>query len=134
MKKIIIEFFIPLKKIPTVTAQQKRASIKSNKIIFYDDEKIKKARALFIAHLGQHAPKEKLNAPIRLITKWCYPKGSHLDGAYKTTKPDTDNLIKIFKDCMTVVGFWKDDAHVASEITEKFWSNISGIYVKVEEI
>ena len=49
------------------------------------------------------------------------------------TKPDTDNLQKLFKDCMTKLGFWKDDARVASEIAEKFWSEVVGIYVRVEE-
>lgn len=36
---------------------------------------------------------------------------------------------------MTRVGFWHDDAQVASEITEKFIvPNRPGIYVLVEEI
>ena len=34
---------------------------------------------------------------------------------------------------MTKLGFWKDDAQVASEISEKFWSEVVGIYVSVEE-
>ena len=53
---------------------------------------------------------------------------------YRTTKPDTDNLQKLLKDCMTDVGFWKDDAQVASEICEKFWAEIPGIWIRVEEI
>ena len=34
---------------------------------------------------------------------------------------------------MTKLGFWNDDAEVASEIAEKFWSEVVGIYVRVEE-
>ena len=30
----------------------------------------------------------------------------------EVTKPDTDNLQKLLKDCMTKCGFWKDDAQV----------------------
>ena len=41
---------------------------------------------------------------------------------------------KLLKDCMTAVGFWKDDAQVASEICEKFWAEVPGIYVCAEEI
>ena len=44
------------------------------------------------------------------------------------------NLNKLLKDCMTDVGFWKDDAQVASEICEKFWAEVPGIYVCAEEI
>ena len=33
------------------------------------------------------------------------PRGQHEDGEYRTTRPDTDNLQKLLKDCMTAVGF-----------------------------
>ena len=61
-------------------------------------------------------------------------KKNHKDGEYRITKPDTDNLQKMLKDCMTLVGFWKDDALVASEITEKFWAEKPGIYIRIEEL
>lgn len=66
----------------------------------------------------------------------CQPfsRGEHEDGEYRITKPDTDNLNKLLKDCMTAAGFWKDDAQVASEICEKFWAEVPGIYVCVEKI
>jgi len=35
---------------------------------------------------------------------------------------------------MTKLEFWGDDAQVASEITEKFWSDRQGIYVKIEKV
>lgn len=38
------------------------------------------------------------------------------------------------KDCMTRLHFWKDDAQVASEISEKFWAAVPGIYVRIEEL
>ena len=64
----------------------------------------------------------------------CFPRGRHLDGEYKITKPDTDNLQKLLKDCMTSVKFWSDDAQVASEVVEKFWADIPGIYIRVTEL
>ena len=30
---------------------------------------------------------------------------------------------------MTELGFWMDDAQVASELCEKFWAEIPGIYI-----
>ena len=65
-----------------------------------------------------------------LGVKWCFPiRGRHRDGEYKATKPDTDNLEKLLKDVMTELGFWMDDAQVASELCEKFWAEIPGIYI-----
>ena len=75
-----------------------------------------------------------LAGAVRLLVKWCFPRGQHEDGEYRTTRPDTDNLQKLLKDCMTAVGFWRDDAQVSSEIVEKFWAEVPGIYVCMEQI
>ena len=42
--------------------------------------------------------------------------------------------MKMLKDVMTDLRYWKDDAQVASEVIEKYWANIPGIYVKVENL
>ena len=130
----MIEFFLSMEKIPTTTHQQKKVNARNGKPIFYEPEELKNARAKFESLLARHVPPDKMKGPIRLTVKWCFPKIKGVrTGQYKTTKPDTDNLQKLFKDCMTEVGFWKDDAEVASEIAEKFWSEVVGIYVRVEE-
>ena len=85
--------------------------------------------------LAGFAPAEKLSGAIKLKILWCFPlSGKHQHGDYKITKPDTDNLLKLFKDCMTKVGFWNDDAQVAWELSEKRYSTMPGIYVAVGRI
>jgi Holliday junction resolvase RusA-like endonuclease len=126
---------MPMKKVPTVTHQQKQVHVVNGKPIFYEPEELKAARSKLMAYLGQHVPNEKYSGPVRLITKWCFPvTGKHQNGEYKYTKPDTDNLQKLLKDCMTNCGFWNDDALVVSEIIEKFWADVPGIYIKIEAI
>jgi len=128
------EFFMPMKP-PKTTAQQKQVTVVNGKPVFYEPAELKSARAKLMSHLGQHVPKKKYDGPVRLIVKWCFPiTGKHQDGEYKYTKPDTDNLQKLLKDCMTDCGYWKDDAQVASEIVEKFWAQLPGIYIKIEEV
>lgn len=128
------EFFMPMIP-PTITYQQHRVSVKNGKPNFYDGVEVKNAREKLIAHLSRHTPKAQYKRGVRLITKWCFPKGSkHKNGEYRITKPDTDNLQKLLKDCMTNCGFWKDDALVASEIIEKFWADIPGIFIRIEEL
>lgn len=130
------EFFIPLKDPPTVTSQEKGLDTRNGQKRFYTKYEVRAVKQRFIELLSVHRPPEPMTCGVRLTTKWLYPdrSGRHRDGEYKTTKPDTDNTIKLFKDCMTSAGFWKDDAQVASEHTEKFWvrESPSGIYVKIE--
>lgn len=132
----MIEFFIPLKDIPTHTAQQRRLGVtKDGKPFTYKDEELKDIENMFLGELYKHAPEVPIKPPVRLITRWLFRNnGSQKDGEYKITKPDTDNLLKLFKDCMAKLGYFKDDSHVASELTEKFWANTPGIYVKAERI
>jgi len=128
------EFFLPMKP-PTSTAQMKQVAIVKGKPVFYDPEKVSTAKAKLTAHLAKHVPTERYEGAVRLIVKWCFPMTkTSKDGQYKHTRPDTDNLQKMLKDCMTDCGYWKDDALVASEIVEKFWANVPGIYIKIEEL
>lgn len=128
------EFFMPMIP-PTTTHQQKQVTVRNGKPVFYEPEDLKAARSKLVAHLSQHVPTEKYTKTIRLMTKWCFPiTGTRRNGEYKYTKPDTDNLQKLLKDCMTTSGYWEDDALVASEITEKFWAEVPGIYIRIEEI
>lgn len=126
----MIEFFMPMIP-PTTTAQQHRVS-KGN---FYDSPELKTARVKLLAHLGKRAPSSPYIHSVRLTVKWLFPiTGKHKDGEYKYTRPDTDNLNKLLKDCMTKCGYWKDDALVVSEIIEKFWASTPGIWICIEEM
>ena len=130
----MIEFFLAMEP-PTSTHQMHQVKVVNGKPIFYEPEKVKTARKKLMAFLAKHSPEEPWVCGIRLTVKWCFQvTGLHCSGEYRTTRPDTDNLQKLLKDCMTVCGFWKDDAQVASEIVEKFWSDIPGIWIRVEEL
>lgn len=120
---------------PTVTHQEKKVVVARGKPRFYEPAELKETRLKLKDHLALHRPERPLEGAVRLLVKWCFPlAGGHRDGEYRTSKPDTDNLQKLLKDCMTDVGFWRDDAQVASEIAEKFWASVPGIYIQAEEI
>lgn len=128
-----IDFFLSMIP-PTVTHQEKAWRVVNGKPVPYEPAELKTARSKLTAHLAGHKPEDPLQGGIRLLVKWCFPRGKHRDGEYHISRPDTDNLQKLLKDCMTAVGFWKDDAQVASEICEKFWAEIPGIYVCMETL
>lgn len=128
-----IEFFMPMKP-PTVTHQEKAWRIVNGKPVPYEPAELKAARSKLTAHLARYKPEKPMQGGMRLLVKWCFPRSKHKDGEYRISKPDTDNLQKLLKDCMTAVGFWKDDAQVASEICEKFWAEVPGIYICLERL
>jgi len=128
-----MKFFLPMLP-PTATHQEKQVRVVRGKPVFYDPPEVAAARSKLTAHLAGHSPEKPLEGALRLVAKWCFPRGNHADGAYRATPPDTDNLQKLLKDCMTAVGFWKDDAQVASEIVEKFWAEVPGIFIAVETL
>lgn len=127
------EFFMMMEP-PTCTYQEKKVTVVNGKPVFYNPPELKAARQKLIAYLGRHIPDQPYQSGVRLITKWCFPRGMHRNGDYRITKPDTDNLQKMLKDCMTTCGFWRDDALVASEVVEKFWAEVPGIYIRIEEL
>lgn len=128
-----MEFFIQIKP-PTATAQEKQVRVVRGKPIFYDPAAVKAAKKLLTAHLMVRRPDKPMKGAVSLSTVWLFPKGkSHRHGEWRITKPDTDNLQKLLKDCMTRCGYWHDDAQVARETVEKRWSDEpTGIYINVE--
>ena len=120
---------------PTVTAQTRRVAVQNGKIMFYKSKRLKDARALFVEALKPEAPEVPMEGAVALTVTWKFLTKSHKEGEWRITRPDTDNLQKLLKDCMTEVGYWKDDSQVCVEIISKVWSRETpGIDIKVEEL
>ena len=129
-----MDFFLEMEP-PTVTAQMRRVTVKNGKPMFYKSQRLKEARSLFIWSLMPYRPEQPLDGAIRLHVTWMFPTKSHKTGEWRITRPDTDNLQKLLKDCMTEVGFWNDDAQVCVECIGKMWTRENpGIQIKVERI
>jgi crossover junction endodeoxyribonuclease RusA len=130
-----MNFFVAMNP-PTATAQMKQVRITNGKPLFYDPPAVKAAREALMVNLLPLKPSIPLSGAIELRVLWLFPKGrAHKNGEWRLTKPDTDNLQKLLKDCMTAVGFWKDDAQVAREVVEKRWSEEPcGIFIEMEEL
>jgi len=131
----MIEFFMPMDP-PTATSQEHQIMVKNGKPVFYKPERVRAAKQKLLAHLAKHKPEQPYTCGVQLVTKWCFAphNRNQKSGTYRITKPDTDNLQKMLKDCMTDCGFWQDDALVCSEIVEKFWADIPGIYIRISEV
>lgn len=130
----MIRFFLPMIP-PNTTAQEHKVAIKNGKPYFYDTPEVKKTKEKLIGGLALHVPQEPFEGPVELKVQWLYPHNAkHKIGQWKETKPDTDNLNKALKDCMTQLGFWKDDSQVSVEHIEKRYNDVSGIYIEVREL
>lgn len=121
---------------PTATHQMHKVRVVNGHPMFYEPSNVKDARKKLMASLKANVPAEMFLGPVELKVRWCFPKGkSHKAGTWRITKPDTDNLEKLLKDCMTKMRFWNDDAQVAREIAEKCWSDEPcGIEIEISEM
>lgn len=121
---------------PHTTAQTREVAINqaTGKPYFYKPKALQNAENDIKRALLPYIPDAPLrDVPVRLIVKWLFPfNREHKKVAYKLTRPDTDNLQKLLKDCMTALSFWADDGLVCSEIVEKFWAERPGIYIRIE--
>jgi Holliday junction resolvase RusA-like endonuclease len=134
-EKSMIQFFVPMAKVPTATHQEKSVHVVNGKPVFFEPPGLKDARHKLEAYLAPYAPEAPIADGVQLMVKWLFPAtGKHRDGEYKLTKPDTDNLQKLLKDVMTKLGYWKDDALVAAEQVEKFYAKQPGIFVSIRPL
>ncbi|MHC4635796.1 MAG: RusA family crossover junction endodeoxyribonuclease [Planctomycetota bacterium] len=121
---------------PRTTHQQKQIRIIEGKPVIFEPPTLVAARGKLAAHLYKHRPEKPFDGPLRVIVKWLFPtKKKELHSHYKTTRPDTHNLNKLLFDVMEDLKFFKDDARVAVETIEKFWTcEIPGIWIRIEQL
>lgn len=126
-----MQFFIKMIP-PTITAQEHRIG----KYGVYKSPEQKQAYIKLRDAIAPYTPSVPIDHACQLIVKWCFPlnRSHKVDGEYKYTKPDTDNLNKMLKDILEELGFYTNDSRVASEVIEKFWSAVPGIYISLEEL
>ena len=125
---------------PKGTSQQKGEKVGFRKdgstyIHHYTKNKVATAATLFALQLKKNRPAKPMEGPIKLFVVFYFnvKRPKKLWGKYKTTKPDTDNYLKLLKDVMTKQGFWTDDAQVADEHVIKRFAEEASIYIRVEE-
>lgn len=129
-----LQFFMPMVP-PTTTFQDKELAVRKGKPVLYDSAELIAVKAKLRGHLAKYIPGEPIQGPVRVMVKWCYPATEkHPHGSWKITKPDGDNLQKALLDAMTKLKFWKDDAQVCSQVSEKFYSDVPGVFVYIEQL
>lgn len=129
----MIEFRIDTEP-PTATAQMKKVRVVCGRPQFYEPANVKAAKAVLMAGMIPHVPEEPLEGPLYLRVWWMFgTKEKKKIGTWRATRPDTDNLEKMLKDCMTEVGFWRDDSQVVIECASKEWvsKDKQGIVIQV---
>ncbi len=122
---------------PRTTDQQHRFGGfgRNGRAIVYDGKKLREARTMIAGALIPHAPAEPARGAIHLVVRWFFPtKDKRKWGKWKTTRPDTGNVQKMFLDEMTKVGFWIDDAQIVVEHVEKYWAQEGRVEVTIFEL
>lgn len=127
-----MQFFIPMK-IPTRTFQAKKITAKSGKAVLYTPLELKEIESMYIAYLQKYKPSNPIEGAVSLTLQWVFHDESRA-GMPMISKPDLDNLGKLFKDCMTTVGFWYDDCQICQSEDVKGYGIREGVYVEVTEI
>ena len=141
---------------PTATAQHRKGKaidagfrmnkrgkmVAKHKLIFFEDGDVKAAREMLTAHFSRHAPLKPLAGPLYLEATWTFNwfayelpqrKAGKL-GQWEPSivKPDTDNLVKMLKDVLEDLGYWKNDAHVSAEYLRRGRGDRPGVHIRIE--
>ena len=126
------QFCLHFPTMPKGTAQQKGYNRKTGQ--YFKKAKLASAEYEFKVALIPYKPTTPSDKPIVLKIWFAFDtKDKKKWGQPKPTRPDTDNYLKLFKDCMTEMGFWLDDSQVWDERVVKTYSEKATIMVSYEE-
>lgn len=144
----VIAFHVPIVP-PKATSQGagKRMMIITSKAtgkqlpLFFKSDKAKAAEHDLLVLCAPYKPARPIEGPVRLQVDFVWPwrvsepkKRISLGRVPHVSKPDLSNVIKMLEDCLTKLGFWKDDGQVADLHVTKAWGDQVGIYVAISPI
>ena len=130
-----VQFYAVLDEIPRTTSQEKGVRVVRGKPMYYTKAKVQDVKNLYTMLLRTHRPPRPLEGAVALKVCFYYQaKKPHKVGEPKATRPDTDNMVKLLKDCATECGYWKDDGQVAKELVIKAYGEPCGIYFEAFEL
>ena len=90
----------------------------------YKTKPLMEVEANYMQAFLPYRPEEKFSGPVKLDVEFSFlAKTKKANGTWKTTRPDTDNMVKTLKDVLTQCGYWNDDSQVAWESVKKNWSD-----------
>lgn len=141
------QFYLHFETMPKGTAQQKGVYIRNGKPRFYEKGNTEEARRLFTMALKEHRPARPSEKPVKLTLWFAFDtKNKKLWGRdaedgqepwqnreYKATRPDVDNIAKLFIDCMNGL-FFKDDSQIVELRLIKTYAESAVVAVAWEEV
>ena len=129
---MVLIFELKFDQIPSGTAQQK----KFGKGFVYESKNAREARKVYQEQLKKVAPEQPLQNAVWLEIEFDYViKDKRKKGTLKTSRPDLDNVAKLFIDEMMKSGFFVDDSQIVKLCLFKKFSedDVARIKVKLEE-
>ena len=130
----MIKFKIPGNP-PRTTSQEKGVTIQNGRPVFYTPAKLRQAENSYLNSVWPYRPEEPITGAVALFVTFTFAtKEKKKWHKPKTTRPDTDNMIKALKDVLTAAGFWKDDALIAREVVSKDWGETGSTEITIVDI
>ena len=103
--------------------------------VIYTPKETKEAQNLFISKAKVFKPNEPLKGALKVTINFykIKPKSYPKKVIHWITKPDIDNLQKLYLDSMNKI-FYHDDSQVVELISTKKYSDIARVEITIESI
>lgn len=127
---------LQLEKIPSGTAQQRRVAYVNGRIMSYPSKSLEEARRIYHKALSKLDKQAPYSGAIKLTILFTYKtkEKKRINGFWKTTRPDVDNLAKVFIDQLMHEGIIQEDSNIVQLNISKRWDTNSYIMFELEEV
>lgn len=123
---------ITIRRDPATVTHQSGTRIRNNRT--YKTRELKDWETTLANELNPYKPEKPISGPIGISVDFIFrTQRKSTAGKWKTTRPDTDNMVKTLKDVMTLMKFWNDDAQVVDERVTKKFGHDGMIVIEIEE-
>lgn len=124
-------------KIPSGTSQQRKLAVINGKATSYPSKTLKETWRIYGDALRRtEQPLKPLDGPCKITVSFNYGTKDKrkINGIYKVTKPDLDNLLKPFIDSLVRHKYLTDDSIIVQISALKRWDDKNVIAFELEEV
>lgn len=123
-------FTMTFDEMPKGTAQMKRYDGRSGH--YFKSKRLQQTEDIYLTELEKYKPEHPIEGAVAVNIWFEYEiKAKKKRGTWKTSRPDVDNVAKLLIDCMTKVGYWKDDSQIVKLNLRKSYSRTESAEITI---
>ena len=140
LRQTVVDCFVSCIPATTTKQQLRVVSLPKGMHMSYQPAKVKQAEATYLSLFMEHAPAQPLDGPLSIMLEFHFPLkkterkvDKDRGWVFRDTRPDIENLTKLFIDAIAP-RYFVDDARICEMTIRKYRAQQTGVRLQISRL